>query len=133
MQILSLSCYFNISFPPFHMNSATLLLPTVRCMWERGGGGNKAVIFIRTLGTMEMDPFLWLSCNTTASCCIAFGVLMSARQSHVKVLKIRGNTMDCEFKILEREHFERFSCVFYITCNSVILTIIFYFKGNAVA
>lgn len=59
MQILSLPCYFNISFPSFHMNSATLLLPTVRGMWERGGGGNKIVIFIRSAGTsMEIwTPF----------------------------------------------------------------------------
>lgn len=100
MQILSLSCYFNISFPSFHMNSAILLLPTVRGMWERGGGGNKVVVFIRTVGTVEMDPFLQLPWNMTVSHCVTFGTLMSARQSHVKVLKKRGNTVDCEFKIL---------------------------------
>lgn len=44
------------------MNSATLLLPTVRDMWERGGGGNKIVLFIRTVGTMEMDSFLQFPC-----------------------------------------------------------------------
>lgn len=57
MQILSVPCYFNISFPSFHMSSATLLLPTVRGMWERGGDGNKVVVFIRTVGTVEMDLF----------------------------------------------------------------------------
>lgn len=57
MQILSVPCYFNISFPSFHMSSATLLLPTVRGMWERGGDGNKVDVFIRTVGTVEMDPF----------------------------------------------------------------------------
>lgn len=85
MQILSLPCYFNISFPSFHMNSATLLLPTVRGMWERGGGGNKIVIFIRSAETsMEMDPFLQHRQNTTASCCVTFGPFTSGRQSQVK-------------------------------------------------
>lgn len=62
MQILSLSCYFNISFPSFRTNPATLLLPTVRGMWERGGGGNSVVVFIRTVGTVEMDPLLEYCC-----------------------------------------------------------------------
>jgi len=82
------------------MNSATLLLPTVRVMWERGGGGNKAVAFIRTMGTMEMDSFLQLSWSIAVSHCITFSTLMSARQSHDKVLKKKGNIVDCEYKVL---------------------------------
>lgn len=52
-------------------------------MWERGGGGNKVVVFIRIVGTaVEMA-----SPSTTACCCVTFGTFGSAEKYHVKELK----------------------------------------------
>lgn len=94
------------------MSSATLLLPTVRGMWERGDGGNKVFVFIRTVGTVEMDLFLWPYWRTAASLCATFNTLLSARQSHVKVHKKWGNTVGCKFKILRRNTSEAFHIYF---------------------
>lgn len=45
---------------------------------------------------MEMDPFLQFPWSTTVSCCITFCTLMSARQSHNKVLKKKKGKYKCK-------------------------------------
>lgn len=59
-------------------------------MWERGGGGNKVVVFIRIVGTaVEMA-----SSSTTVCCCgVTFGTFGSAEKYHVKELKGTGRLL----------------------------------------